>query len=204
MNSEDEELIAACIRGETAALDELVRRYRDPLLGFIFSMVRDYQAAEEVFQDTWLRVYAKAGKFKPGKKFRTWLYAIAANRSRDELRKMARRKVLWLDSPLGRGEEDGDATHGEMLESPLPGPADVAAAREFGAVLDRELAGLTRAHREVVVLSRLNGLTYREIARVLGVPAGTVRSRLHYALEHLRRNLGGWGGEKNEKGASGG
>jgi len=198
MIASDEQLIERCARKDAEAFEELLRRYRGPLLGFIFGMVRDFGAAEEVFQDTFLKIYDKADTFREGSRFRTWLYAIAANRARDELRRLKRRRSLSLDAPLGQ-EETG--THGDLMESSGPGPDDLAAAREYGKLLDEKLAGLSRAHREVVILSRLNGLTYKEISRVLGVPPGTVRSRLHYALEHLRREMSRYRPELGEAGA---
>jgi len=181
MIEKDEQLILRCAKGDTAALEELVARYRDALMGFICSMVRDYQAAEEIVQDAFLRVYAKADRFKKGKKFKTWLYTIAANRARDELRKVKRRHALPLDAPLRRDKQEEGGTHADMLKSRGPSPDDLAA--------DLDPAGERPLDDELEGQLRLNGLTYQEIAGVLGIPAGTVRSRLHYALEHLRRGM---------------
>ncbi|HPJ71736.1 MAG TPA: sigma-70 family RNA polymerase sigma factor, partial [bacterium] len=151
----DEKLIERCAGGDTGALEELMGRYRDPLMAFMVGMIRDYHRAQEAYQDTFIRVFRGAPKFRAGKKFKTWLYAIAANRCRDELRSMKRKRTWSLDAPLTSEEEEG-TTHGDLLEYPGPGPGDEAAAAEFREMLDRELRELSAAHREVVVLNRIN------------------------------------------------
>jgi len=189
MRKSDEELMELCRRGKKKALEELLRRYQNKLMAFIYSMVRNYHLAEDIFQDTFIRVYRQAGRFNSEYKFKTWLYTIASNRCRDELRKMSRRPSVPVDG-------SGDFTGGQFEEkSPVSladkkaGPREMAKAREFMEILEEELGGFSAEHREVVVMSRLLGLKYEEIAEVLDIPSGTVRSRLHYALARLRERL---------------
>ncbi len=151
-------------------------------MGFIYSVVRDYHLAEDIFQETFIRVYRQADSFKDGFKFKTWLYTIALNRSRDRLRHFKRRPEVFLDSYPDRNWR-------ERLKSRLDGPRDLAGARELEEVFRKQLGALSDEHQEVVVMSRLLGLKYAEIARILGISSGTVRSRLHYALRELRKRL---------------
>jgi RNA polymerase sigma-70 factor, ECF subfamily len=189
MASADEQLIQRCREEDRAALEELLARYQDRLMAFIYSVVRDYHLAEDIFQETFLRVYREARGFRSGASFKTWLYTIAVNRCRDALRKSKRRPEVSLDFELASGETDRPRRLVDLIAGREPGPRDQAGGREMEAILEGELSGLSEEHRQVIVLSRLNGLKYREIAEVLGIPSGTVRSRLHYALEHLRRGL---------------
>ena len=197
MAEADEQLVQRCRKGDRAALEELLNRYQDRLMAFIYSVVRDYHLAEDIFQETFLRVYRGARRFRSGASFKTWLYTIAANLCRDALRKSRRRPEVSLDAGLVRGGNDQTSRLADLIPGSEPGPRDQAGARELEAILKGELSGLSEEHRQVIVLSRLNGLKYREIAEVLGIPSGTVRSRLHYALEQLRLRLQDRGIESN-------
>lgn len=182
MNRTDEELIRQVQQGDQAAFRELMGRYRDKLMAYIYSVVRDYHLAEDIFQETFIRVYRQADSYKEGYKFKTWLYTIALNRSRDRLRHFKRRPEIFLDSYP-------EWNWRERLRSRIAGPRNLAGARELEEVFRKQLGELSDEHREVVVMSRLLGLKYDEIARVLGISSGTVRSRLHYALRELRKKL---------------
>ncbi|MDP8215225.1 MAG: RNA polymerase sigma factor [Candidatus Euphemobacter frigidus] len=189
MAQTDEQLIELCKNGDLSALEELLNQYRNPLMAFICSVVRDYHLAEDIFQETFIRIYREARRFRSGAGFKTWLYAIAMNRCRDALRKSRRKPTLSLETEI-KGP-DGVPV-GRMIETvggEGPGPREEAGGRELEAIFRRKLAGLSEEHRQVVIMNRLSGLKYREIARILGIPSGTVRSRLHYALEHLRKKM---------------
>ncbi len=189
MASADEQLIERCRQGDQAALEELLARYQNRLMAFIYSVVRDYHLAEDIFQETFLRVYRQAGKFRRGASFKTWLYAIAINLCRDALRKSKRRPEVSLETETAGRDGSNPRRVSDLLAGKDPGPREAAGGREMEAILRRELAGLSLEHRQVIILSRLEGMKYRQIARVLGIPPGTVRSRLHYGLEQLRRNF---------------
>lgn len=189
MASADEQLIQRCRQGDPAALEELLARYRNRLMAFIYSVVRDHHLAEDIFQETFLRVYRQAGRFREGASFKTWLYAIAVNLCRDELRKSKRRPEVSLETETSAEDGARPRRMADLIAGREPGPRDEAGGREIEAILQGELSGLSEEHRQVIILSRLEGLKYREIARVLGIPFGTVRSRLHYGLEQLRRGF---------------
>jgi len=182
----DEQLVELCRRDDLRAFRELLDRYRNKLMAFIYSMVGDYHLAQDIFQETFIRVYRHADRFQDGCKFKPWLYAIAANQCRDELRKLKRRSFLPLGDD-GSFEKEGVKT--VIPVDKRPGPREIAKAREFKKILEDELGELTPEHREVVIMSRVLGLKYDEIAQVLNIPSGTVRSRLHYSLERLRERL---------------
>lgn len=198
----DEELIRRCRREDLSALEELLSRYRNRLMAFIYSVVRDYHLAEDIFQETFLRVYREARGFREGSSFKTWLYTIALNLARDALRRSKRRPEISLETEMGSGREGEPGRVSDLIPGREPGPREEAGGRELEEILERELSVLSEDHRRVIVLSRLNGLKYREIAEVLGIPSGTVRSRLHYALEQLRRGMEsrGIGGPEAKRG----
>ena len=189
MKHSDEELIARCRKKDLVAFQQLVERYRDRLMAFIYSMVRNYHLAEDIFQETFIRVYRKAHRFRAGYPFKTWLYTIAANLCRDELRRVKRKPTVELDASVAGPEEDGGRSRMESLKSGGPTPREAAGARELEEIFRKELAELSPEHRQVVIMNRVMGLKYREIAEVLGIPSGTVRSRIHYAIEYLKKKM---------------
>ncbi|MFH1037070.1 MAG: sigma-70 family RNA polymerase sigma factor [PVC group bacterium] len=199
MAQTDEQLIELCKRKKIAALEELLARHQDPLMAFIYSVVRDYHLAEDIFQEAFIRVYREARRFRSGGKFKTWLYTIALNLCRDALRKARRRPTvpLEMEMPLQDGESSRRLI--DVVVGRGPDPREEAGGRELEAVFRRELAGLSDGHRQVVVLSRLNGWKYHEIADIMGIPSGTVRSRLHYALEYLRKKMAGLNSHQGTK-----
>jgi RNA polymerase sigma-70 factor (ECF subfamily) len=161
----DEELIAAVAGGDEAAFAALVRRYERPLHAFLarYTGGRD---VDDLVQETWLRVVRAAGRFDAGRRFSTWLFQIALNLGRD-----------WRRRP------PADPIDGERVTA-LRGPDPIAAA---DAVLDAErlLATLPEAQRAVVILRHFHDLGEDEVAAILEIPRGTVKSRLHHALARL-------------------
>lgn len=185
----DEQLIELCKAEDISALKELLERYRNPLMGFIYSVIRDYHQAQDIFQETFIRVYREARRFRTGAVFKTWLYTIAMNLCRDAIRKAKRRPTISLETEwTGLDGESGQRIM-EKVASSDPGPREEAGGRELEEILQRELSGLSDEHRQVVILNRLNRFKYHEIAEILNIPSGTVRSRLHYALEELRKRM---------------
>jgi len=178
-----------CRRGSLKAFRALTIRYQDRLLTWLCSQTRDYQRAQDIFQETFLRVWRRREGYLPERKFRTWLYAIALNLCRDEWRKSLRRPVLAPEPPA---PEAGGRFEGTPLtEHPAsgPNPRELAAARETEARLNAALGSLSPEQRETVVMAKVMGLSCEEIAELHNVPAGTVRSRLHYALKEARKGL---------------
>lgn len=181
MEARDEELLQRIADGDPAPLRVLYERYKSRLMTYASYVLGDRAAAEDVSQETFLRVFRHAGRFDRTKRFSTWIYSIAANLCRDELRKRARRRDFAL--PLLREAPEGHA--GERVAAPLR----AALGREFTMRLRGELGALSAEQREVIVLRFIDSMSYAEIAEIAGCPLGTVQSRLHAALKVLRERL---------------
>ena len=157
------------------AVAELYARHQRPLFRYLWQLTSDHGLAEEILQDTIVAVWQGAGAFEARSAVRTWLFAIARRQAHNVLR----RRGLQLAS------EDG--LH--ALEDSDPGPEERVLRQSDAEDVQRALARLPLIHREVLVLNFINGLRYDEIATVLGVPEGTVKSRLSNAKRALRRLL---------------
>ena len=184
--SSDEDLLVRFCQGETEAFGTLLRRYERELYGYLRRYLSDSALAEDVFQNTFLQLYVKSGQYEPGRPVRPWLYTIATNQAIDALRRNGRHQAVSLDQ--GREElAEGDA-HSllDLLESRGPSPVDAAEAAERRERIRASVDRLPDFLRQVLVLAYYQGLKYREIADILGIPVGTVKSRLHAALVKLQ------------------
>ncbi|MEN6458577.1 MAG: RNA polymerase sigma factor [Thermoguttaceae bacterium] len=166
--------------------EELVRRYEKELYGYLRHYLGSAELAEDVFQQTFLQVHLKCDQFEPGRKVRPWLYTVATNQAIDSQRRNRRHRMSSLDR-IPRGEENG--TLADLLGVAGGGPDSGAEAAEESEALRRAVDGLPEACRQAVILVYFQGMKYREAAEVLGVPVGTVKSRLHAALEKLTESL---------------
>ena len=177
VNTDDRRLIAECLAGRTAAFGELVRRYQDRLFNAVVRVVDTAEDAADVVQDAFLNAFQSLNSFKGDSEFFTWLYRIAFNAAISLRRK--KKAVLSFD-----GDERAATEPVDPSEFTRPG---VALERsEEDARLLAALNRLSPEHRMVLVLKELEGQKYEEIAEVLDVPIGTVRSRLHRARMELR------------------
>ncbi len=177
--------------GDARAFEVLVRRHRTSVFNFILRFTSHRARAEDVLQETWLKVVRSAPEYETKAKFTTWLYTIARNLCVDSARKESYRQAASLEASTPTGAE-GD--EGRPLGEALP---DGGASPERGAynarlrpLLERALAALPDEQREVFILREYSGIPFKEIADVTGVSENTVKSRMRYALEGLRRRLG--------------
>lgn len=182
----DERLLSAYREGDAEAFETLLARYRRPLFNVILRSVRDRGRAEEIYQNVWMKVIERSGDFRGDAKFSTWLYTIARNLSIDHQRKMKFRGHASLDAP-----EPGS---GQPIGQRVPNPGPTTEQLAIGGLVKERIAsavqGLPAEQREVFLLRQLQGLAFREISEVVGVPANTVKSRMRYALERLQHVLG--------------
>jgi RNA polymerase sigma-70 factor (ECF subfamily) len=189
-NCSDEELLQRFRRGQTEAFGLLVRRYERELYGYLRRYLQDGSLAEDVFQNTFLQVYIKSGQYEAGRPVRPWLYTIATHQAIDALRRNGRHQAVSLDEardPSGARPGEGDlATLLEMLETRGPSPLDAASAQERKEQVRASVDRLPDFLRQVLLLAYYQGLKYREIADILDIPVGTVKSRLHAALVKLQ------------------
>ncbi|AGC46399.1 RNA polymerase sigma factor [Myxococcus stipitatus DSM 14675] len=185
----DERLMLAFQAGDARAFEALVRRHRTPVFNFILRFVGQRARAEDVLQETWLKVVRSAGEYQAKARFTTWVYTIARNLCVDSARKESYRQAASLESPV-KGE---NGEEGRALADALP---DSGASPERGAfnarlrpLLERALATLPEEQREVFILREYSGIPFKDIAEVTGVSENTVKSRMRYALDGLRRRL---------------
>ena len=170
-----------------------MERWQDRIYGAIFRMVRERELARDLAQETFLRAFSKLASFRGGASFGTWLYSIAVNQVRSEMRKRSAQKYgspVSLDALQGGARGDTDGPRFDPADQ-SPDAAARIGRREECDLLLVEIERLDAEHREVIVLREFQDLSYEEIAGALEVPVGTVRSRLHRARGELRDRLRG-------------
>jgi RNA polymerase sigma-70 factor (ECF subfamily) len=180
-------LVERAKQGDDRAFESLVGAYKDRIHSYVSRMVRDPEEALDIAQDTFLRAYQSLPRFRGASSFQTWLYRIATNLSIDAIRRTKRRQdsTVSLDAPL-------DTNEGQVMRE-LPdegrGPELTAAGRSVQEEVAAALQLLSPALRPVLVMYDLQGMSYQEIAQVLGCPLGTVKSRLFNARLQLKQLL---------------
>jgi RNA polymerase sigma-70 factor (ECF subfamily) len=172
------QLVAAHLAGDGRAFQELVVRYRGRLLNFVNRMIGDRERAEDLVQEAFVRVYRHLHRFDPTKKFSTWVYTIASNLAKNELRNRSRSPLVFYQSLRPPGEEDQRPLQFEDASSR---PDDMYANRYLREMVDATVATLSAHHREVFVMRELEGRSYEEIAQLTHCHLGTVKSRLNRA-----------------------
>ena len=189
----DETLLGRIREGEHELFGPLIRRYEREMYGYLRRYVGDDDLAADVFQTTFTQVFVKIAQYEPGRPARPWLYAIATNQAIDALRRRRRRLDTRADPLLSGDDADSDSARPlfELLETREPGPSESAEAAELRehvrAVVDR----LPDLLRNVVILAYFQGLKYQDVADSLGIPLGTVKSRLHAAMAKLAETWDG-------------
>lgn len=183
----DETLMLRYQQGDRAAFAQLVRRHQTALYNFALRQVRIQQVAEDVVQESFVRVVQKASEFKHEARFTTWIYTITRNLCIDHLRKRALRKHPSLDE--SRGEEGDGPTLGEQTADPRASVEREATGTELKERIARAVDKLPDDQREVFLMREVANLPFKEIAEITGVPENTVKSRMRYALERLQEAL---------------
>jgi RNA polymerase sigma-70 factor, ECF subfamily len=172
------QLVLAHLAGDGDAFAELVRRYRERLLNFIDRMVHDRERAEDLVQEAFLRVFRHIGRYDQSRKFSTWIYTIAGNLAKNELRNRGRNPIVLYQALRPNDDEDARPLQFEDARSR---PDDLFASRHLRELVDATVDTLAPHHREVFVLRELEGRSYEEIAGMVGANLGTVKSRLNRA-----------------------
>lgn len=175
----DEELVEDYLDGDVGAFRGLIERHQDPLFRFLFRLTGDRQMAEDVFQDAFLQVHQSLDTFDSSRRFKPWLFTIAANKGRDALRKANRRQAVSLSTPV---VEEGGRTFVDLLEIDLPTVSDPMEQAEMSATVQRAIDSLSPRLREILLMAYFQKMTYSQIAELFGIPIGTVKSRLHAAV----------------------
>ena len=181
MEANDEELLARVADGDLSCFERLYNKYKGRLMTYLYYTLFDRAKAEDILQETFIRVFRHAGRFKKGRSFPIWLYSIAKNLCRDEWRRSKRRGGAKEPLPFEW------VSNTAMKDS--RSPRREAETREAAVRLLSELKGLGPEQRETIALHYISALKYREIAQIIGCPLGTVQSRIHTGLKILRRRL---------------
>ncbi len=184
----DEKLMARFQKGQLGAFEILLERHRRGIFYFILRFAYNRDTAEDLVQDVFLRVVAKKATFQRRSKFTTWLYTIARNLSIDHLRKMRHRNAASLDQPRKPGSESEVTLMDQIgtIEAPTDQKAHERRLRDHIA---RAIGSLSPEQREVFLMREENGLPFDEIAEIVKAPLNTVKSRMRYALQHLKSDL---------------
>jgi RNA polymerase sigma-70 factor (ECF subfamily) len=180
----DERLMQRYRGGDVGAFEELMHRHRATVHHFLLRLVGDAARAEDLAQDTWLRIVAAAPRWERRARFTTWALSIARNAALDEARRAAHRATESLDGARAGGFSLLEAVAGDELA-----PDRAAESRLLRPKLEAALAALPIEQREVFVLREYAGVPFAEIAEITGAPVPTVKSRMRYALEALRGKL---------------
>ena len=193
----DEDLIAATLEGDRSAYRIIVERYQPRLLRMVFDLLKNQADAEDIVQESFVKAFLSLDKFKGDSSFFTWLYRITFNLAVDFQRKAQRRGGTHFEYKeqidVSKRDRDEGVMAGELPMAPLSqsveGPHEALLRKETAQKLEQVFATLSDEHRLVMALREIDGLDYEEIARILGVPRGTVMSRLFYARRALQRAL---------------
>ena len=181
----DEELLVAHLDGDGSAYPELMDRYKNELLHFLIRFVGSKAAAEDVFQETFLQIHISGATFDPKRRFKPWLFTIAANKGRDWHRKHSKRTVVSLSQEIGGGEGE-TARFIDLMESDTELPdADLLNSEQINDV--RKAVDELPSHlREILLLNYFQQMSYVQISDSLEIPLGTVKIRLHAAVAAFR------------------
>jgi len=178
----DGRLIEQYRAGREHAFDVLVNRYQQELFHFLVRFTGSRPAAEDVFQETFLQVHVSIDTFQTDKRFKPWLFTIAANKARDYLRRSNRRAASRLSAPIQGAAGEEDRQFLDLIQADLPMPDEQAARRETQERVQKVVATLPDHLREILILAYFHQFAYKEIAQMLEIPLGTVKSRLHSAV----------------------
>jgi RNA polymerase sigma-70 factor (ECF subfamily) len=176
--------------GDARAFATLVQRHRGPVYNFILRYVGHRQRAEDLLQETWLKVVRSSSEWQPKARFTTWVYTIARNLCVDSARKETFRKTDSLDAPVSNDESDGRSVGDLVADEAVQTPDRAAHNKRLRPLIEQALQSLPAEQREVFLLREYQGIGFKEIAEVTGVNENTVKSRMRYALEGLRKRLG--------------
>jgi RNA polymerase sigma-70 factor, ECF subfamily len=188
--ADDKSLVRAAQRGDRAAFRALVEKYQRRVYQLALSMLKDPDEAMDIVQETFVRVHRYLPSFKGDSSFFTWTYRIATNLCLDLSRKKGKSERVEMD------ESDADIeAHMDPPSAALAGPQRAALNEELKGKIDEALQGLSENHRAILLLRELEGLSYEELAKVLGIRKGTVMSRLFHARLKMQRKLREYLGE---------
>lgn len=181
----DREVVVYAAGGEEWAFRELVRRYERPVFSLLVRMVRDRELAEDLAQETFVKVFNAIDSYNPAYKFSSWIFKIANNTAIDVLRRKEPDFLALEGAPHAVTAAEAEAT-ALQLSAPTESPLDELEARELGSMIETAIARLRPEYRSCILLRHVEGRPYEEIAEILDLPLGTVKTYIHRARNELR------------------
>ncbi|HEV8455489.1 MAG TPA: sigma-70 family RNA polymerase sigma factor [Gemmatimonadales bacterium] len=184
----DQDVVLRARSGQEAAYRELIRRYERPVFALLFRMVRDRELAEDLAQETFVKALNAIDSYRPEFKFSSWIFKIGNNAAIDHLRRRELDTLSLDGSPHAETPEAMQATAlqiGARQESPL----DIVEAKELGGAIEAAIGSLRPEYRSCILLRHVEGRAYEEIAEILNLPLGTVKTYIHRARNELRQSL---------------
>ncbi len=179
----DEQLLLEYRQGDRQSFAQLMGRYQRELYHFLVRFLGDRAAAEDVFQETFLQVHQSAEQFDLSRKFRPWLFTIAANKARDLIRSQARRPTNPLQASISGDDESGEFI--DLMEAATAMPSEPMEREELQQLVQKTVQGMPEHLREILLLSYFHQFPYKQIGDILDIPLGTVKSRLHAAVAYF-------------------
>lgn len=191
----DEQLLNDYRHGDKPAFGTLVSRYQRELYHFLVRFLGNRAAAEDVFQESFLQVHQSADQFDPQRRFRPWLFTIAANKARDLIRSQARRPVNPLQASISPGDDESGEFI-DLMQSTAELPGEPMEKQELQQQVQKTVGNMPEHLREILLLSYFHQFPYKQISEILDIPLGTVKSRLHAAVAHFADR---WRATKNPR-----
>ncbi len=185
----DKDLVARCQAGDRQAFRQLVEKYQQKVFGILYGMVRDAEDARDLTQDVFLRVYGNLSSFRGQSSFYTWLYRITLNISYDHLKKAKNRPLTLMENPVEDAAISEDALAMFGQSNFRGSPQWNLDTQELAHMVGRALESLSEAHRAVILLRELHGMSYDEMAQTLQCNVGTVMSRLFNARAAMKKAM---------------
>ena len=184
----DKALAALSAAGDEGAVAELLRRYERPIFSLIYRMVRDRALAEDLAQEAFIRAFNAVSSYDPHYKFSSWIFKIANNHTIDHLRRRKLDTVSIDGSPYARTAQEAEQTR-LVVESTDENPQEYVEHRELGDQIEQAIGTLRPEYRTAILLRHVEGYAYEEIAEIMDLPLGTVKTYLHRARSELKEML---------------
>ncbi len=179
----DEELIKEFQKEDTDAFKELVNRYKDKLVNFLYRFTGNRESAEDISQEAFLKLYKNKDRYIEISKFSTWFYTIAINEAKTNYRREKKHAAVSINDFYRDEHEDYQIKSGDRIAD------EITDSEIESAIIQKAINSLGKDHREVIILRDIDGFEYEEISEILKIPTGTVRSRINRARESLKISL---------------
>lgn len=188
----DQQLIDRIVEGDGSLFNTLVWQWEKPIYNFAYRYLGDRELARDITQKTFIRVYKNLKKLRDPTKFSSWIYQIASNLCKDELKRLSRRDFVSIDMIHENNEENGNRIPEQLKEPDQYQPDAEMNKKQIGTIVQKALKQLPEEQRIVIIMKEYQGLKFKEIAEALNQPINTIKSRMYYGLNGLRKIFEQW------------